>query len=468
MAIESYNVDIDFDEDVYLPAYRPIVGSDADFLALWGGRDSGKTHHIAQELIIKCLEADYFRCILVKKTYESIKDAQWQTIKDIVEEWGLDELFVFLKNPLEIHCVNGNKFIARGCDKPEKVKSVRNPSDAWYEEMDQLTEDDHIIIQTTLRAGDGIKVKEWASFNPECKELDFRENWLFKYVGERYEHFVDEKIVEIRNPDTGETQKVPLKVEAVHTTIHDNPFANAQRRARMADLASRSTYYESVYYLGRWGKKEVQSPFASAFSQDKHVSIKAVRQENRQIYITLDFNLEPFGFILENKWRDGEGFHCYQFDEAKIEKGSLDSGIDWIRDKYGHLSHLFVISGDAMGKRRDFGQRDLRNYYERIRNGLRIRPNQIQTKANPTHKKSRDDMNYILDHFDEYLIHPNCRETIHDLERVEVDAFGSIMKTDRKNVAQRADFLDCKRYSINDKFFQTWIKWDQRRTKKNP
>ncbi|MES2040492.1 MAG: hypothetical protein V4495_21950, partial [Pseudomonadota bacterium] len=42
--------------------------SKADINFLWGGRDSGKSHYIAQRLIRKCLKARFFRCIMVKKT----------------------------------------------------------------------------------------------------------------------------------------------------------------------------------------------------------------------------------------------------------------------------------------------------------------------------------------------------------------------------------------------------------------
>ncbi len=447
-------VEVEVDSSVYLDVYKPVVGSDADIIFFWGGRDSGKTQHIAQELIVKCLEEDYFRGILVKKTAESIKDSQWQTIKDVVEDWGLSELFTFKIQPLEIHCVNGNKFIARGCDKPEKVKSIRNPTDVWYEEMDQLTEADHITIQTTLRTDRG-KIKEWGSFNPECVG-DFHEFWIYKnWVGERYEHFK-----ETRSVSVGDSE-VDMVVEGIHTTYSDNKYVTPERKARHESLAATSPYYYRVFTKGLWGKKEVLRPFAISFDRNKHVGERAVFQPNRIIYISFDFNLDPFGFIFQHKWADDQGYHCHTFDEGKIKNASLEEGLDWIRVKYGRYAHNFVITGDKMGDRRDFGQLDRASFYTRMQRFFGLRPIQIETHANPKHKDSRDDVNYVLFHFDDFLIHPKLTDSISDFENVEIDAYGSIIKTNRKNENQRADHLDCHRYSINDRYMQAWLKQHQ-------
>src|SRR5580704_17607992 len=113
-------IKINIDEEVFLPVFRPLLNTKANINFLWGGRDSGKSFFIAQKLILDCLQLDYFRCILIKKTFESIKDSQWELIKNICADWNISHLFSFTVAPLEITCNNGNKFIARGCDKTEK------------------------------------------------------------------------------------------------------------------------------------------------------------------------------------------------------------------------------------------------------------------------------------------------------------------------------------------------------------
>ena len=93
--MDEITLDIDYDS-VFLPVYKPLRNLKGIHLKfLYGGRDSGKSRDIAQRKILKCLAATYFRCILIKKTANSIKDSQWQEIKDICEEWHIDHLFKF-------------------------------------------------------------------------------------------------------------------------------------------------------------------------------------------------------------------------------------------------------------------------------------------------------------------------------------------------------------------------------------
>lgn len=195
---------------------------------------------------------------------------------------------------------------------------------------------------------------------------------------------------------------------------------------------------------GDWDvKQKVLRPFAICFDRARHVSLLAEFDSRKLIYISFDFNLDPFGFIFQHKWADDKGYHCHTFDEGKIRDASLEAGLDWIKTKYGRYTHNFVITGDKMGDRRDMGQIDRASYYSRMARYFKLRPIQIETHGNPQHKISRDDVNYTLTHFDDFIIHPNCRESISDMQSVEVDAYGKIVKENRQNVNQRSDFLDC-------------------------
>jgi len=149
------------------------------YLFLWGGRNSSKSVSASRKLIYRCLKEKYFRYILIKKTFESIKDSQYQTLKDDVEALGLSDLFTFKKSPLEIECINGNKFIARGLDKVEKLKSIKDPTGAWYEEGNQITEEDFITVTTSIRSIRADYIQEIFSFNPET-EVDYEEFWLWQ------------------------------------------------------------------------------------------------------------------------------------------------------------------------------------------------------------------------------------------------------------------------------------------------
>lgn len=452
-------IEIEIEKDVYLPVYQKILDCEDDIILLWGGRDSGKSYYIASRLIEKCLSADYFRCVLVRKTFESIKDSQWQTIKDIVTDWGLESLFKFTESPLAIKCVNGNKFIARGCDKPGKNKSLKDPTDAWYEEGNQLTEEDYTTISTTLRAND-VKTQEWLSFNPE-HHGSLEDFWIYKYFFKDADkgalNFSRTKNIEFKKD--GEFVSIPITYTSCHTTYRDNPFCTGGRIAKLEELKVTNPYFYEVFTNGLWGTRQIINPLFTAYDPVKHESEDAVFVPGRQITFTVDFNLDPFSIIMQHIWRDVAGnLHFHIFDEMALKQGNIPKLCDELNLKYGNWKHLWRFTGDAMGKRREIGQRDHASAYMQIQRSLKLSKNQFFLPSNPTHENSRDDSNYFLYHFPDFKINPKtCPNMCRDMKVVQCDEYGSIIKQDRSKIEQLSDFADCFRYSVNTFMKKQWI-----------
>jgi phage terminase large subunit len=76
-------------------------------------------------------------------------------------------------------CINRNKYLARGLDNPGKIKSISNPSLAWIEEGNQISEQSFITLLTGLRSDFG-RVKLIITFNPEATTPSYEDFWLFK------------------------------------------------------------------------------------------------------------------------------------------------------------------------------------------------------------------------------------------------------------------------------------------------
>lgn len=443
-----------------MPCYQHLLGDVCDINFLWGGRYSGKSHFVAQRLIMDCLTKDYFRCILIKKTYESIKDAQWQMIKDIVNDWGLQDLFHFTESPLVITCANGNKFIARGCDKPEKMKSITNPSDAWYEEGNQLSEKDYITASTTLRNKEG-KVREWFTFNPECNG-DYENFWLWKnyFNGIPYNtNCTREKIIDV------DGEQIPLTYSSTHTTFKDNPYVSQEQKARLYELNVTNIYYYQVYALGRWGKTEVQRPFAVNFNTEKHVSNEIKYNPHLPIYFSWDFNVEPFVVELAHIWTDGKGEHCHIFDEIVIEKnGSVPDMCDLIENKYGrNAMAMALFTGDAMQRKREITQKNNIDAWRIIDTRFQLGRRLGLPKANPRVAETRHLVNILLAFHPDLKVHPQCKKLIYDLQFCEVDENGEPLKKNRSDEKQRYDALDCFRYLCNSYLRGYLVKYNIRK-----
>jgi hypothetical protein len=244
-------------------------------------------------------------------------------------------------------------------------------------------------------------------------------------------------------------------VQALVTDNPDERFVNLYRD-QLNKLTS--DYDRQRLLYGDWdAEREVLNAFATQYTREKHESLEAVFDKNKQLLIKIDFNLNPFAVNFSHMWRDDKGEHFHTFDEASIEKGSIPAMVELIKTKYANQLPNCIITGDAMGKRGEISQRDNASNYRQLQRGLNLKDSQLWLPSNPTHENSRADTNYVLCHFPDYKINPlKCPQTCLDMRTVQCDAFGSIIKKNRNDLTQRADFIDCERYGINT-FLKKWI-----------
>jgi PBSX family phage terminase large subunit len=442
-------VEVLIPKKAFIPCYWHLLGNDNDINLLWGGRDSGKSHFIAQYLIYKCLNADYFRCIMVKKTANSIEAAQWQTIKDIVTDWGFQELFRFKSHPLSIECINGNKFIARGCDDPDNLKSIKDPSDVWYEEANQLSLTDFITVATTLRSK--VKVQQWVSFNPEAHG-DYEEFWLYKtffanYSGDIYKNFTSTWSIDIPNG-----QSVQFTYTSTHTTYHNNPCCKSERKAFLEQLAALDPFYYLVFTEGKWGNQKVDSPYCYCFNPDKHKRQTEVRR-NLELYLSYDFNVNPITCGVYQHEIFGETVSIRGIESIKLDNSDIYKLCDYIVNHYP--GYMYIVTGDATGQNTSALVQDGINYYTVIKSKLGLAAGQLKVPTvNPPITENRVLVNAVFHKCDVAMDPFKCKHLIFDCQNVSMNDVGKIDKGDRSNPKKRADHLDHFRYYLN-----TFFRW---------
>lgn len=419
---------VNIPKKVFLPCYQHLIHSQADINFLWGGRDSGKSHFIAQKLILKCLQAKYFKCILVKKTGNSIEASQWETIKSLVYQWGLSELFEFKRHPLSIDCINGNSFIARGCDDTGNIKSIKDPTDVWYEELNQLDLVDFITVASTLRSNK-VNVQQWASFNPEAKG-NYEEFWLYKtffstYSGDIYNNFTSTWTINLPNGDTYD-----FVYTSTHTTYHDNPKVKAGRIAFLEQLSVIDPYYYTVFTLGRWGNIKIGSPFIFMFERSKHI-IKGLEPiPYLPIILSWDFNVEPMTCVAGQVTEKMEEVRI--LDQFRIFNSDPEQICERIIMTYPDRS--FLVTGDASGQNRTSIKRDL-DHYKIIKRCLHLGMAQFKLPAaNPPIKKTRLLCNALLAKHPNYHFSDRVPDLITDIENTETDEHGGINESKDKHV----------------------------------
>ena len=425
-------------KNIYLPHHVVIHNCRHRYILLYGGRGGGKSTDAAKKLIIRCLTEPYFKFILLRKTYVSIKDSQFSAIMSIVNEWGLSKFFRFLKSPLEIRCMNGNSFIARGLDKEDTTKSVDNPTGIWYEEANQMTEGDFISSTTSVRTLKATYLQEILTFNPEC-DGDYVDFWLFKrfFQGKNEKSFVGETVVNINGKDYS------FKHTVIHSNMYGNPYLPPEYIAQLESLKDIDPYYYNVYTLGLWGNKKNDSPFIFAYSPDKHNG-RPVRKNDEIFYLSFDFNKNPITCSVIQHY----GGVIRVIETIKLNNSSIYELCEYIKVHY--MGCIFIVTGDATGSNRTAMVRGNAHYYSVIMKELNLSVNQIRVpKVNPPIEKNGLLVNAVLANYLVEIHVDKAASLIFDMKNVRRRADGTIEKGDRNNPAQQADALDTFRYWCN-------------------
>lgn len=437
------DVEVIIPRKAFLLCYHHLIESYSDIDFLWGGRDSGKSRFIASILIKACLELPYFRCVLVRKVFNTIKESQWQMIRDVATAWGVDHLFSFNINPLEIKCVNGNRFICRGMDDSANLKSISNPSHCWAEEMSQLSLDDFILIMTSLRCNTG-KVKMWCSFNPEA-DVDYEDFWLYKtfYADQIDKNFTSTWSIEVPAFKEVSATKVDYVYTSTHTTYHDNRYCKAERAAFLEQLYFLDPYYYKVFTLGEWGNRKTTDPFFYTFNIEKHVGITKHNSQHETI-LSFDFNKSPLACGVYQFY----GNKVYGIEAINLGHSDIYKMCEYILVNYSGC--LFIVTGDATGKNTTALVKDDINFYTVIKEKLNLSTGQLKIPSvNPHIEENRMLCNSVLKGMNCTFDIEKCKPLIFDFTNVSINDLGKIDKGDRSNPKKRADHADHFRYFCN-------------------
>ena len=235
----------------------------------------------------------------------------------------------------------------------------------------------------------------------------------------------------------------------VQSLVDDNPDESFVRLYK-TQLERLTDEYDKLRLLyGDWdAQPNVERPFAIQFDPQAHLE-EVQYQPGRLVNISIDFNINPFGAICSHVFRDSIE-HCHVFDEITIATGTIKKMAEEIKLRFD-VSNI-QVTGDAMGANRTMTNDNL-SLFDQLRRELGLRESQIKIRPNPKHKSSREQVNYFLYHFPDFKINPRtCPNLVRDCKVVQVDAFGQIIKRNRKDVSQLADHIDCLRYEINTTF----------------
>jgi phage terminase large subunit len=235
------------DKGLYSKTYIPIISDRQRYILMYGGRDSAKSYTAAQKVIFHCLNERYFKCVCLRKIFADIRDSQMETLWSVIESWGLQDYFKYTVSPLRIVCtLNNNQILARGLDRPAKLKSIKDITHIWAEEADEIALSDFVTSDTSIRSSYSNALLQFIlTFNPESEE-GWINSYFFKHKSEYEKDDGSHTYIESSQPDT----------TILHTTYKHNEFcpqARGDRYERLKITMGEDDNFYRVFCLGLWG-----------------------------------------------------------------------------------------------------------------------------------------------------------------------------------------------------------------------
>ena len=220
-------IDISIDRKVFNDVYFPhLMDYSNRYEVYYGGAGSGKSVFVCQKLIVKALNSKR-KVLVIRKVGATLADSVFDLFLTTLSNWGLLNYCKVNKSNYSIRFPNNSLFLFKGFDDREKIKSITDITDIWFEECTEGLDEDFSQLDLRLRArADNLQF--FVSFNPVSKA-----NWVYR------KWFADKS-------------QMQENTMILHTTYKDNRFL-PQSFIDALEKSKKNNYtYYKIYALGEF------------------------------------------------------------------------------------------------------------------------------------------------------------------------------------------------------------------------
>jgi len=428
---------------------------------LYGSYGSGKSVVIVDRLIDKALTNKYFRCYYGRKILNDVRGSVFKTITDRIKERNLKHRFHFSDAPngsMTIVCIeNGNEFIPFGANDSESLKSIKDPTDFFCEELNQFSFDDFTFTLSRLRK-QGVVLQFWGAFNTDRV---YQSHWLRRELFSQKSEF--EQLI------------FRLKCNFSH-----NLFIDQERYLlTLRLLAGGNIAKLNAIAYGEWGMIRTGDEFWKQFDDSRHV--KPIRRDpDKTLHVSVDNNVNPY--VTQTIWQiDTQVKELRQVNELLCPSPDNNAPkaarrlAKWLNDiKY---EGVVFIYGDASTKAKSTVDEESRSFLDKYIGELRSLGFKVVDrveKSNPSVALSGAFINDIYEHgYDGWsiIISDDCFSSIEDYMVVKEDVDGTMKKpkqTDKESQVRfepHGHISDTKRYFVISVLNALFKKYKQRNNK---
>ena len=433
----------------YSNHFSDFLKSKNRYQILFGGRGSGKTHHIILKLIAISFISKYNHIVYVNKVFGDIRKNQFKDIIKILKATNLIEYFTINRTNYGFkNNITGTEFTALGMDNAENTKGLSDPTIIWWDEINKGTQDDFTTLNALLRTPLNPNYQFIISFNP-VSETSWLRTYFFEEVN-AYKIRVDFKDVYLN-----------------HSNYANNDFIDRDKYLESLTLNSIGNQNKILVDIkGLWGVVDIKNPFFYALRRNIHFTDERYQlPDNTQLYLSFDFNKTPstlvIGCVHQKEIAVIDLILC---DENTMQgKSPLEAVCNTFKRKYldsGLITRPYlIVTGDASGMAGGADKIQNENFYTKIESILGIPKSQRKIrKKNIEHKLSQEICNSLIYNCN-FMIYKSAELALLDMEQAQIEN-GKLVKDNKDNGLHITDavryYIDCV---LNFERWQDYIKY---------
>ena len=401
----NINISKQIFNEIYFPS---IVEYKKRYEVYYGGAGSGKSHFLAQKLIIKALQ-DKRKILVCRKVGRTIKNSVFQLMLEQLSFFQILDKCKVNRTDYSIELPTGSIFLFSGMDNSEKIKSITGITDIWLEEATEFIQDDFNQLDLRLRHPTAEGQQIFLSFNPVSKV-----NWCYKLFFK--EDFEEEQ-------ERAEISNFRNKCKILKTNYQNNKFLPQAYIDSLLLLKGTNETYYNIYALGEFGSlnKLVYTNWQSF--PFEHTKIQG------QLLIGLDFGFVNDTTALIASLLVEEEKRIYIFKEWGATAKVNSEIADVIKDL--GFAKSVIIADSAEQK----------SIEEIKREGI--------SKIKPC-VKGQGSINQGIQKLQQYelVIHPDCPKTIEEIKNYSWMKDRNTNEYINKAEDRNNHFLDALRYSL--------------------
>lgn len=412
---------------------------------LYGSYGSGKSVFIVDVLLNRCLSDKFFRCYYGRKILDTVRGTVFKTLTDRIKELRLEQFFTFSDKPngtMVIACrSNGNEFIPFGANDSQSLKSIKDPTHFFCEELDQFTFEDFGVIYSRLRTKKAI-TQFYGAFNTERV---YKSHWIRKILFD------------------GEYKELAHKRKVNFT---DNLFIDRTEYEQQLRLSAggNSAFFNAIA-RGEWGMARTGNEFWKQFAEDRHVK-PAPYQPGRTIHVSLDENVNPY--VTETIWQiNADTKEIRQVHELLCSAPDNNAPkaakrlAAWLRSiEYKDVVFLY---GDPSASRRSTVDENSSSFYDKFASVLKAEGFSTVSRVQRSAPQVALSAAFINEIYENNLggwqivINDRCFSSIEDYLLVKEDAEGRMLKLKEKDKESGITYEPAGHISDTKRYFITTV-----------